>query len=129
VPARFLKISVTLIERIELYLRDVMERKVEQDWWGHRPACGNQQDKQGSLNSPFPVSPSGGKPGRAGSPHAAGTLCASKQRWRTSMLRLPPQEGFQSATLKPPLRIPPIGTIGAVSGWSASIFGDRIGKK
>ena len=51
--------------------------------------------------------PSGGKPGRAGSPHAAGTLCASKKRWHTSMPRLPPQEGF--TPLKPPLAHPPDG--------------------
>ena len=44
--------------------------------------------------APFPVSPSGGKPGRAGSPHAA--KCG----------RLPPQEGFQAAPLEPPLCIP-----------------------
>ena len=49
----------------------------------------------------------GGKPGRAGSPHAAGTPCASKQRWHTSMPRLPPQEGFQSA--ETPLAHPPDG--------------------
>ena len=48
-----------------------------------------------NLNPPFPVSPSGGKPGREGSPHAA------KNR------RLPPPEGFQPAPLKPPLCIPP----------------------
>jgi hypothetical protein len=58
--------------------------------------------QQGNLNAPFPVSPSGGKPGRAGSPHAAGTLPASQLRWHASMPRLPPQEG-----LPPPLCIPP----------------------
>jgi hypothetical protein len=36
-------------------------------------------------------------------------------RWHASVPRLPPQEGFQSAPLKPPLRIPPIGTTGAAS--------------
>lgn len=51
--------------------------------------------QQGIGFAPFPVSPSGGKPGRAGSPHAANSG------------RLPPQEGFQSAPLKPPLCIPP----------------------
>jgi hypothetical protein len=50
-----------------------------------------------------------GFPGRAGSPHAAGTLCASKKRWHTSMPRLPPQGGFQSAPLNPPLAHPPDG--------------------
>src|SRR5208283_4955897 len=48
-----------------------------------------------NLDAPFPVSPSGGKPGREGSPHAAKSG------------RLPPQEGFQGAPLKPPLCIPP----------------------
>src|SRR5262245_19735422 len=91
-------------------------------------ASANRLRQQGSLISPFPVSPSGGKPGRAGSPRAAGTLCASKKRWHTSMPRLPPQEGFQSAPLKPPLRIPPMGT-GAVSQWSASICGIGAGEK
>ena len=115
----------------------VMERKVE----GERAplisgvsAIGATQARTslrrpGRLNSPFPVSPSGGKPGRAGSPHAAGTLCANKKRWHTSMPQLPPQEGFQSAPLKPPLRIPPMGTTGAVSRWSASICGIGGGEK
>ena len=73
--------------------------------------------------------PSWGKAGRAGSPHAAGTLCASKRRWHTSMPRLPPQEGFQSAPLKPPLRIPPMGATGAASKWSASMCGIEREKK
>ena len=34
-------------------------------------------------------------------------LRASPPRWHASMQRLPPQEGFQSALLKPPLRYPP----------------------
>jgi hypothetical protein len=45
------------------------------------------------FNAPFPVSPSGGKPGRAGSPHAGSTLRASKSGWHVSMLPAPPQEG------------------------------------
>src|SRR5215471_6490572 len=69
-------------------------------------ASANRLRQQGSLISPFPVSPSGGKPGRAGSPHAAGTLCATKKRWHTSMPRLPPQGGFQSAPLTPPCASP-----------------------
>jgi hypothetical protein len=64
-------------------------------------ACGSRE----VGTPPFPFPP-GGKPGRAGSPHAAGTLSASKKRWHTSMPRLPPQGGFQTAALKPPLRIP-----------------------
>ena len=79
-------------------------------------------------NLPFPVSPSGGKPGRAGSPHAAGTLCASQKRWHTSMPRLPPQEGFQSAPLNPPLRIPPDGAP-AASRWSGPRSGSEPEKK
>ena len=51
---------------------------------------------------PFPVSPSGGKPGRAGSPHAAGTLRASQNRWHASCWRLPPQEGCRPL-VHPPL--------------------------
>ena len=69
---------------------------------------------------PFPFPP-GGKPGRAGSPHAAGTLCASKKRWHTSMPRLPPQGGFQTAALNPPLRIPRWTPFGPASRWSTSI--------
>ena len=58
-----------------------------------RNASSNCLQQQGSLVSPFPVSPSGGKPGRAGSPHATGTLCASKQRWHPSMPRGSPRKG------------------------------------
>ena len=65
--------------------------------------CGKESER------PLSRSPSGGKPGRAGSPHAAGTLFASKKRWHTSMPRLPPQEGFQSAPLETPLAHPPDG--------------------
>jgi hypothetical protein len=112
----------------------VMERNVEEER-AHSTqrrarhshyANANCLRQQGSLNTPFPVSP-GGKPGRAGSPQAAGTLHASKKRWHASVPRLPPQEGFQSAPLKPPLRIPPMGTLGAASAMSPSICG--IGRK
>jgi hypothetical protein len=75
----------------------VMERKVVEERAHTKPAACHRRDatsnclrQQGSLISPFPVSPSGGKPGRVGSPHAAGTLCASQKRWHTSMPRLPP---------------------------------------
>jgi len=44
---------------------------------------------------PFPFPPPGANRGGAGSPHAAKSG------------RLPPQEGFQNAPLKPPLWIPP----------------------
>src|SRR6516225_4002799 len=54
---------------------------------------------------PFPFPPPGeSRGGRV--PHAAGTLCASKKRLHTSMRRLPPQEGFQSAPLQPPCASP-----------------------
>src|SRR5215510_14699004 len=69
----------------------------------HRPnATSNCLRQQGSLISPFPVSPSGGKPGRAGSPHAAGTLRASQNRWHASCWRLPPKEGCRPL-VHPPL--------------------------
>jgi hypothetical protein len=61
-----------------------------------RLACGS------SGTPPFPFPPTGEKPGREGSPHAAGTLRASRKRWHASCWRLPPQEG-----LPPPLCIPP----------------------
>jgi hypothetical protein len=70
----------------------------------------NSLRQQGIWISPFPVSPSGGKPGRAGSPHAAKSG------------RLPPQEGFQSAPLKPPLCIPPVAF--REVGTQASRFGE-----
>jgi hypothetical protein len=57
-------------------------------------ACGSKE-----FTSPFPFPQ--GKPGRAGSPHAASTLRASTKRWHASCWRLPPQEG-----LPPPLCIP-----------------------
>ena len=52
-----------------------------------------------NLDAPFPVSPSGGKPGRAGSPHA-GARCAASQR----RCRLPPQEGLPPPCASPAQR-------------------------
>ena len=43
-------------------------------------ACGSKE-----VDRPFPVSPSGESPGRAGSPHAGSTLPASKKRWHASL--------------------------------------------
>ena len=63
--------------------------------------------QQGIGTPPFPVSPSGGKPGRAGSPHAARTLRASPKRWHASCWRLPPQEGLP----------PPSGTCWRCACW------------
>jgi hypothetical protein len=45
---------------------------------------GNQPGPRAGAGSPFPVSPSGGKPGREGSPHAGATLRASQKRWHAS---------------------------------------------
>ncbi len=53
-----------------------------------RIACGAR-----NLIAPFPVSPSGGKPGRAGSPHAGSTPRTSKKRWHAAMLPAPPTRG------------------------------------
>ena len=57
--------------------------------WRSKSACGSKE-----FNSPFPVSPSGGRPGRAGSPHAGSTLLASKKRWQASLLPAPPTRGL-----------------------------------
>jgi hypothetical protein len=62
----------------------------------NKSACGSKE-----FNAPFPVSPSGGKPGRAGSPHAGSTLLASKGGWQPSMLPAPPTRG-----LPPPCESP-----------------------
>ena len=59
------------------------------------------------LVLPFPVSPPGkSRGGRV--PPTPRTLPAGKPRRQASMRRLPPQEGFQSAPLKSPLRDPPV---------------------
>jgi hypothetical protein len=60
--------------------------------------------------SPFPFPPGASRGGLV--PPTSRTLPASKLRWQASMLRLPPQEGFQSAPLKSPLRDPPAGQAG-----------------
>ena len=65
-----------------------------------RIACGS---KESDPLSRFPR----GKPGRGRFPPTPRTMPASQPRWQASMQRLPPQEGFQSAPLKPPLRHPP----------------------
>src|SRR5580692_2057123 len=54
-----------------------------------------------NLISPFPVSPFGGKPGRAGSPHAGSTLRASKNRRHASMLPAPPTRGLPPPCVSP----------------------------
>jgi hypothetical protein len=60
-----------------------------------------------NLISPFPVSPSGGKPGRVGSPHAGSTSHASKRRWPVPMLPAPPTRGAS-----PPCESPRVATRG-----------------
>ena len=55
-----------------------------------------------NWNAPFPVSPSGGKPGRAGSPHAGSTLRGQPKALARIVRRLPPQEGCRP--LVDPLR-------------------------
>ena len=79
-------------------------------------ACGSTE----VGNSPFPVSPRG-KPGRAGSPHAAGTLCASKKRWHTSNAAAPPARGVSNRCAETPLAHPPMDTVRAAPRWSTSI--------
>jgi hypothetical protein len=82
---------------------------------GKEIACGSEE----FGSPPFPFPPPGASRGGAGSPHAAGRLRASaegeygygrlgERRWHASRRRLPPQEGFQIASLKPPLCIPPL---------------------
>ena len=67
-----------------------------------RMACGSKES-----DPPFPFPP-GASRGGAGPPTRR-TLRASQNRWHASMQPLPPQEGFQTAPLKPPLRDPPEG--------------------
>src|SRR6266699_5459658 len=67
-------------------------------------ACGSKE-----LEFPFPVSPSGGKPGRAGSPHVAATSRASQYRWHVPCAPLPPQEGLR------PLVHPPACDRGSIN--------------
>ena len=64
----------------------------------------NQPAAARMENAPFPVSPSGGKPGRV--PPTPGHVSCQPKTLSRSVRRLPPQEGFQSAPLKSPLRIP-----------------------
>jgi hypothetical protein len=62
-------------------------------------ACGSEED---SLISLFPVSPSGGKPGREGSPHAGEHVARQQKALALAVRPAPPARGAQ-----PPLRIPP----------------------
>src|SRR5215471_20275435 len=77
-----------------------MERKVVERAHTQPAACvpsapgANCLRQQGSLISPFPVSP-GGKPGRAGSPHAAAAV--------------PPARGVSKRSAETPIAHPPNG--------------------
>ena len=99
------------------------QRRSNNQGVGAKPVCAIairiRLRQRGIRISPFPVSPSGGKPGRAGSPHAAGRLRASGEdvvvvckgtlgRWHASRRRLPPHEGVQSALAETPLVDPPV---------------------
>lgn len=53
----------------------------------------NSLRQQGIWISPFPVSPFGGKPGRAGSPHAGARREASKKRWHAPCAGSPHKRG------------------------------------
>jgi hypothetical protein len=94
-------------------------------------ACGSEEFE----SPPFPFPPPGASGGGAGSPLAAGRLPASAadaygsqpprwaRRWHASRWRLPPQEGFQTAPLKPPLCIPPLqGSLMACGARKTSFF-------
>ena len=74
---------------------------------------GRQNQPAAARNpiSPFPF-PLRGKAGAGGFPPTPRKLAASKLRWHPSTPRLPPQEGFQTALLKSPLRDPPAGQAG-----------------
>ena len=129
------KNSGKLIERSTYVSLTVMERKVveEQAYTqsaASLPPAPRNLELLAARKSDLPLTrfPLRGKAGAGGFPPRRWPLCTSKKRWHTSMPRLPPQEGFQSAPLKPPLRIPPVGTTGA-SRWSGSICGIEREKK
>ena len=61
----------------------------------------------GSENAPFPVSPSGGKPGRAGSPHAGTRLLPAKNAGK-SRAPAPPARGISKRSAEIPLANPPV---------------------
>jgi hypothetical protein len=65
-------------------------------------ACGSKE-----FDPPFPFPQ--GQAGAGMVPPTRRTLRASQTRWHASMQPLPPQEEFQTAPLKPPLRDPPEG--------------------
>jgi hypothetical protein len=95
-----------------------------------RNASSNCLQQQGSLVSPFPVSPSRGKAGAGGFPprrwHAARQ---QKALAPIDAARLPPQGGVQSASLTPPLRIPPMGASGGAASHMVSLdLRDRPGE-
>jgi hypothetical protein len=78
-----------------------------------------------SLISPFPVSPSGGRPGRAGSPHAGSTLRASKKRWHASMLPAPPTRGLPPPCVSPAAQPVEFGVAARTTEWSLLVLPRR----
>lgn len=80
-------------------------------------ACGS---KESDPLFPFPQ----GKAGAGMVPPTPRTMIASKKRWQSSLPPLPPQEGFQNAPLKSPLRDPPV-----LSPWVTSNHGVRLETK
>ena len=62
--------------------------------WGRIPTIGQGRKWPAAArnwDAPFPVPPSGGKPGRAGSPHAGSTLPGQQKALARIMRRLPHQ--------------------------------------
>jgi len=87
----------------------------------HEP---NQPAAARNLISPLSRFPSGeSRGGRV--PPTPRTLAASKPRRLPSMPQLPPQEGFQSAPLKSPLRDPPAGHGSASKQRSKKTLADQ----
>src|SRR5262249_44209786 len=59
----------------------------------------------------------------------AGTLCASKKRWHTSMPQLPPARGVSKRSAETPLAHPPDGVTGPRPEWVSLVLRDRAGEK
>src|ERR1700678_1233464 len=72
--------------------------------------------QQGIWISPFPVCPSGAKPGRAGSPHAGARREASKKRWHAPCAGSPHKRGCRPL-VHPLLRVARLATDGTMKAW------------
>src|SRR5215471_15360588 len=70
-------------------------------------AAGDPPAAARKWNAPFPVSPSGGKPGRAGSPHA-GTRLVPANYAVTIRAPAPPARGISKRSAEIPLAHPPV---------------------